>query len=794
MAISSVLLTVGTTLLKGAIIAVKGVMAGAAKTMFAKFIYGGIMAATSVLATKSALSSSKTGMSASPTYQNLKYTQTNPDLPLPIIYGTVLTAGNLIWQNSDYDKFSQKIIAFAEGEIQGYSDIRINDIPVSDITGTQIEYFYGSSNQIIASVAPGSSQLQKAANVGSLKNVAYLALTVFNNEKIASNYNLTALVHGKKIRVYSSANEYTVQYSENPAWILLDFLTSYNGLGLALNESGEIDESLIASVFDMQSFLESAAYCDEIVLNKPRFTFNMIFDTQTSVRTLLDEIYRSCRGGLFLKNGLLQFKIDKAEPISKVFKEEDISNEVFKAVPSEELCDILKCVYISPEHEWQKVEAFAEIPEYRSGVPIENSIEILSCTNFEQASRLAWYYSNSKRLQPYYGSFETDYRAYDLEVGDVIKFNSMLMGIEGYKVKVTQITDDGTTFTVNWQTYDERLYADTLGSLEPRLIVTKLNDLYVYPPDIESFNVIQSGNLFNFAWKNIDNVTYEIRQGNEWYSAKVVASNLSDNFYSCSIDSTGLYTFLIKAFNRYNYSKNSAVDLIAVDYVPEQNIILHQNILTAKGSFNQTTLYQGVLKLQINNLKWKKYNSVWKEKELEEYTIQGLWGANTFETGDFISEIFDLGRSFKNISAINYNSVGNAKILFRFADDIPTLQQREFTTFIKGEYSYRYFQVKIILNTEKNRISYIKDVILSIDVPDKTASYSIEITDAQNGYVLNYSDIGFYSIPGIVATVTDSIYAYASTSNKTPTSAVIHAISNDGSKTSAKVDIQLFGY
>lgn len=793
MAISSILFSVGSTLVKGAFNAIKGVASGVSKSLVSKFVYGGIVAAAGFLMTKK---TSKSGMNASPTYQSSKYTQTNPDLPLPIIYGTVKTAGNLLWQNSQV-KYSQKVIAFSEGEITEFSDIRINDIPAEQVAGTKIERFYGTESQAVADVVPGNSQLEKIEKVGSLKNVAYLALTVFNNEKIASNYNLTAIIKGKKVRVYSSSTTYSVQYSENPAWILLDFLTSYNGLGLALNDNSEVDDDLIASIFDMNSFLESAAYCDDLAFGKPRFTFNMIFDAQMSVRALLDEIYRCCRGGLFFKNGLLQFKIDKAEPVSKVFNASDISNEVFKAVPSEEHFDILKCVYISPNHEWQKVEAFAEIPEYRTGMPTENTIEIFSCTNFNQASRLAWYYSNSKVLQPYFGSFDTDYRAYDLEVGDVIKFDSILMGINEYKVKVTQISDDGAgTYTVNWQTYDERLYADTLGSLEPRMIVSKLNDIYVYPPDVANFNVVQSGADFNFIWNKIENVTYEIRQGTDWQSAKIIASKIVDNFYSCEVAHSGLHTFLIKAFNKYNYSENATADIISVDYIPERNIILTQNILTQNGKFEKTYLYQDILKLSIENKTWQKLYGMWNDIELKEYSSQGLWGAALYSEGSFESEIFDLGKSFTSTLSISYENKGNVEILFKFADSLESLQTKVFKPFIKGEYTFRYYQIKINLfrNEDPNSLCYVKDVLLTIDVPDKTATYSIVVTDAQNGYDLNYSEIGFYSTPGIVATVTDSIYSYASTADKTPSSAKIYAISNEGAKTTGKIDVQLFGY
>ena len=113
---------------------------------------------------------------------------------------------------------------------------------------------------------------------------------------------------------------------------------------------------------------------------------------------------------------------------------------------------------------------------------------------------------------------------------------------------------------------------------------------------------------------------------------------------------------------------------------------------------------------------------------------------------------------------------------------------------MKGQYSYRYFQLKIVLKIKLNEISNIKDVVFYVDVPDKTASFTIEITDSQNGYVLDFSEAGFYSVPGIVATVTDNVFAYAVTAEKTSSSARIFAITNDGQKTTAKTDVQLFGY
>ena len=256
----------------------------------------------------------KSGAYSSPTYDGIKQTQTNQDLPVPLLYGTCKLAGNRIWQDENATKTIKRIVAFAEGEITGFDDIKLNDIPVSEISGITVNRYYGTDTQVVDQIVGGKSQAERAEKVGSLRRIAYLAITVPRTSKIDVNYNLTAVVKGRKIRVYTTKNQYTTKYSENPAWVMFDFLTSYNGLGLGLNNDGTPNDELIKELFDLDSFIESAAFCDELVDGEPRFTFNMVFDSQTSARNLIDEIYRSCRGGLFTKNGKLQFKIDKAEP------------------------------------------------------------------------------------------------------------------------------------------------------------------------------------------------------------------------------------------------------------------------------------------------------------------------------------------------------------------------------------------------------------------------------------------------------------------------------------------------
>ncbi len=737
----------------------------------------------------------------SPTYSGMKQTQTNQDLPIPLLYGTSKLAGNRIWQNDDTTTTIKRIVAFAEGEIEGFSDIRINDIPIGQIGGASVNCYYGTATQTVDPIVGGYSHAQRSEMVGSLRNIAYLAVTAPRSAKVDINYNLTAVVKGRKIRIYNSRSSYYVQYSENPAWVMLDFLTSYNGLGLAVNNYGNISDELIDELFDIDSFIEAARFCDEPVNSKPRFTFNMVFDSQTSARDLIDEIYRSCRGGLFVKNGKLQFKIDKAEPVSKVFSADDIikGSETFETIPSEEHYDILKCEYISPDHEWQKVEAFAEIPEYRTGVPIEHSVKIYSCTNFEQASRLAWYYVNSKVLQPYFGSFKTDYRAYDLEVGDVIEFDSLLMGLQGYQVKVTSVTDDGTgVYTVNWRTYDERLYADTLGSYEPTVIISNLDDVMKYPDNVSSFNVVQVNNTFNFVWEpNLDySDTYEIRMGDSWESGVIVGKKITENKYSYTIPSNGLFKFWIKAFNRYNYSQSATLDVISVDSVPKVNEICRYDLLqelNTAGFDSHLKFYNGKIKLKEVDAFWESSDDNWTSYA-GYYQTDGFWGLSSlFTSGVYESQVFDIGGVLScivnyDIKIVSSDEQNDYYLEWAYSDDGELWS--DWLIANTGTFSFRYCKFRITLNSYNNKQISLSNFVVRVDVPDKEVILELEITDEQ-GLKIEYS---FIEPPSIVATVNDNNDAYVVVAEKTNEYAILKAYTNAGELTTCKLSLRAKGF
>lgn len=900
-----------------------GVGALAGYSVIGGIVYGGIALSKALTGGKRATSQ---GVANSPTLSgNVLQTQTNNQLPIPLLYGEFKLAGNRIWQSDTPDPI-KRIVAFADGGdygIEGFSEIKLNDIPISEISGASYNPYLGASTQLIDSIVPGNTNTERAQKVGSLKYLAYLAIQCGRTDKINANYNLTTFVKGRKVRIYSSESSYTVSYSNNPAWCLLDFLTAYNGAAIGVKNDGSRDDVVISKYIDINSFIEAATYCDELITyyqlntslagdkndllfkarkagnqgisleylnpslpdqtasisidlsnkitvnlatnsssqvvttandiislvnNNPeilnhirvykaddndgtgivtelseasfsagagskRFTFNMIFDSQFSVRDVIEEFKKNCRGSLVTKGQKLQFKIDKPDSVRKVFTLEDIKGaENIYTVPKEEHYDILKLEYVSPLHQWSKVQAQAELSEYKNEPAISHDVDIYSITSFEQAARLAWYYINSKRLCPLFGDFEADYKAFDLEIGDVIQIDIELLALTDYKVKVTKVIDDGSgVFKVHWRNYSEELYTDELGSAEPTLLVTNISSPYAYPNDVSNFNVVQNLRLLEFAWTKINDIdTYEIRQGDSWDNSTLIATGIKGGSYTANLSKKGTLKFWIKAYTGIQYSQNPALDVIQVSIIPDLNIVVEQKIFeNLAGIFDKTYISAGGLKLNaLSDFIWTDMApDIWQSSGSRIYAdINNRWTPQKVESlGSYISQVYDLGANLSSIISYNYDiylidSSSSIAVEFRCSEDNTTWSDWQLLN--TGTYQFRYYQIRITLNSPNNNPVIISDLILTIDVPDRVEDYiNRQITSADDGITIDFAtDVeskiksAFIIAEPQILPASKSISSYPVVISSAPGSCTVKLYDNSGALVTGFVNIQVRGY
>lgn len=353
-------------------------------------------------------------------------------LCVPIVYGQVKSAGNKLWQGSGTTTFNA-VVAFAEGQISSISNVKLNDYFISGLSGCSYSAYVGDGTQQIDSRVIGNTQADKAALVGGLKYTAYIALTVVASTKVTNNYcNVTADIQGKLIKVYTNTSTYTTKYSNNPAWCIYDFLTCASGCNMS------------ADKLDLQSFIDAASYCDVVVGSEtnPRFTLNMILDERKSRLDWLDEMLTVCRGYLqYNANNKLSLVIEQDAEAIQDFMPADIikGSERFWATPKEKHCDILKLRYIYPTEQCARVFAVAEADEFSSDPPIIQELQAFGVTNFNQASRLAWFYLNQANNCNKFISFATTQVGFDRMVGDVITLTSTFLGYVKKKMRIVQI-------------------------------------------------------------------------------------------------------------------------------------------------------------------------------------------------------------------------------------------------------------------------------------------------------------------------------------------------------------------
>ncbi len=89
---------------------------------------------------------------------------------------------------------------------------------------------------------------------GSHSGTALVAVKGVGSKKIQGGQpTLTSLIHGRRVRVYTSLNSYYINWTQNPAWCVLDYMTnSVYGMGPYITEAD----------IDLQSFIDFAILSD----------------------------------------------------------------------------------------------------------------------------------------------------------------------------------------------------------------------------------------------------------------------------------------------------------------------------------------------------------------------------------------------------------------------------------------------------------------------------------------------------------------------------------------------------
>lgn len=597
--------------------------------------------------------------SQSPTYSfGALSTQCDNTLPLPMVYGRVKMAGNIIWSSGEGET-QHLLVGFGLGPIKGFSDVRLNDIPIEELPGCNYTPYLGDGEQAVdprvgSIVISGDwanmpfisqvllqwlisqgyfsnvkTEAERAEIVGGLKYDAYLAITAKASEKLSGNINVTAIVEGRIVRIYSDPETYTEAWSDNPAWCTLDFEMSDNGCGM--------EESNV----DIQQYVNAAVFCDEMVGDRKRFTLNLTLDEQKSRQDWLMDMLFCYRAYPTYQRGKHGIFVEKPEPVSQVFNIQPDEEISFSWSELGEEIERLRLTYIDPDYEWVKVEARAEAAGFRGRLPVEKAVEAYGITNFPQASRMAWFYQNLYTTCKQSMTYRTNRRALNRTIGDRIQTNDPIMELESKDWRILSMTEtqDGK-IEMTCREYNEALYTDAMGSVAPTINVTKITGHYVAPAALTSFRVSVSGGNVVFNWSGLPSKAdgVEIRRGSSFASGQLVAKVTREAIQATAPAILGTTVYWVAAYNTGGYGE-AISDSIAIDAISERVAVLDRNdyqhgaAITGNGALRGQTIVQNSA-LTYDDIKDKTYN------ELRDLNLLAGAGAGVVITGALI----DLGK------------------------------------------------------------------------------------------------------------------------------------------------------
>jgi hypothetical protein len=356
-----------------------------------------------------------------------------------IIYGETKVGGVIVYKEAtDNNKFLHIVVALAGHECEEIVTVYLNDealtldgdgevtAPDKYVGKVRIKTHLGTATQAAdADLINESDGLWTADH--RLQGICYVyARLEFNADAFPNGEpNISAVVKGKK--VYNPATD-TTAWSDNSALIVRDYLAAAYGLA---SDSDEIDDTLVAT---------AVGICDQSVAlaaggTEKRYTTNGAITTGNKPSETLDALLRPMGGMLWYAQGKWRMKAAAYVTPTFTLTEDDLRSNVSIQTrhSRRDNFNIVRGKFRGAESNWQ----FSDFPEIRSTTFIEADggqesamdLELGLVSSSSAAQRIAKIalFQNREQLTL---SATFGLRAFQLQVGDVVKFTNTRAGFD----------------------------------------------------------------------------------------------------------------------------------------------------------------------------------------------------------------------------------------------------------------------------------------------------------------------------------------------------------------------------
>ena len=419
---------------------------------------------------------------------------------VPMIYGTVWQQPIVTFARNDGNLTRMEVL-LGIGQIQGVLTVLVNDVEIPlGVSGTNMTgtgwYNVETLGTRDGALDPNFTDSTGAPAGDPYGSMAYLSVVVPNQINNGTSLpSVEVLVQGLLVPLYAADGTYiSDQFSNNPAWILLD----------VLRRSG-----WSASEIDLTSFAAAAAYCDQQIaatdingnpITLPRFQCNLLLQNRRSAGDVVRGIRNCAR--LYLTygtGGVLQLNVENTialespsqpawsnstEPLnggwpsyefgdgsngfSGIARKANGASSV--VVSSRSIADTPNCMSVEFQdslnnYQQDSYEMVDPDDIALTGQTTSATLMALGLPQFDQASRILKFNLDKSVLGNTYIEFHTSIRTFGVSPGDIITVTYLKEGFERQPFRVLRISPatNYRTATITAQIHDDAWYADTNG-------------------------------------------------------------------------------------------------------------------------------------------------------------------------------------------------------------------------------------------------------------------------------------------------------------------------------------------
>ena len=244
----------------------------------------------------------------------------------------------------------------------------------------------------------------------------YAVMAMADDQLSGGEPAITCKVTRSTVSVYDAdAETWVSKAATNPAWAFYDLAvnTDYGGTWNHLK-------------MDWDAISAWADYCDEDVDGEPRFTLNLVIDTQMTLWAGLQQIARIGRAAPLVRGSELSVVVDRPGDPQHAFALPDIKEGSFSLtyLQLEDRANAVEITYMDEDANYTRQTVAVYSLEYNESDQPDNktSVTLWGCTRRAQAIREGAFLLNSTKFLTRVIEFDVDVQALPIEIGDRFYF------------------------------------------------------------------------------------------------------------------------------------------------------------------------------------------------------------------------------------------------------------------------------------------------------------------------------------------------------------------------------------